>query len=509
MKQHQGATGLGKPHDLIAALFEFEALPGRYPLTLREPRMLFERSRDVMLLASGRAVKGLALDFPEIARVQRAACFFVRTALLRPGADHYTLMGLEPGFLKEDQRDHYRMLMRLTHPDFARASGAWPSDAATRINQANDVLASVMRRAEYDQSRAISGTGKMPVDSLAVILPRPVERKNSAKRGWTLASMGVGAIALTLTHWPDSMEDSHPPQVALLNFPAAATQIAPIVPAKLVQAEKDAQAAKLAQAAKDVQAAKLAQAAKDAEAAKLAQAAKEAQAARLAQAEKNAQSAKLAQVEKDAQAAKLAQAAKYGQTAKLAQAAKDAQAAKLARAPLIEHESHAAIAARSVQASGLAPENPVAPAVVAAVSFKPPVSTLALPSSPSVSDSVGRPSMVDVQPALNRLIQAMQAGRGEELLHGLDRSLRQSRGAADLVNAYNFLVGGCTAVRLGPVQLRSRPSADQLAVDGVVQLVLQDHAPPSPVRELRLRALFSQRDGQVVMTELSAGGFRP
>lgn len=83
------------------------------------------------------------------------------------------------------------------------------------------------------------------------------------------------------------------------------------------------------------------------------------------------------------------------------------------------------------------------------------------------------------------------------------------RGAADLVNAYNLLVSGSRAVRLGPVQLRARPNADQLAVDGVVQLVLQDQGQPPLVRELHLRVLFAQRDGQVVMTELSAGGARP
>lgn len=110
---------------------------------------------------------------------------------------------------------------------------------------------------------------------------------------------------------------------------------------------------------------------------------------------------------------------------------------------------------------------------------------------------------------MSQLIQAMQGGRGEELLSGLDRSVRQSEGAAGLVNAYNLLVGDSRAVRLGPVQLRSHPNADQLVVDGIVQLVLHDQGQPPPVRELRLRALFAQRGGQVVMTGLSTGGARP
>ena len=62
---------------------------------------------------------------------------------------------------------------------------------------------------------------------------------------------------------------------------------------------------------------------------------------------------------------------------------------------------------------------------------------------------------------------------------------------------------------MGRVQLRSRPTGDQLTVDGVVQLILQDLGQPLPVRELQLRAAFVMRDGQAVMTELSTSGSRP
>ena len=63
------ATRKAPSSPLVASLFDFEALPGRYPLTLREPRALFDRSRDVLLLASGRAVEGLALDAADAAAV--------------------------------------------------------------------------------------------------------------------------------------------------------------------------------------------------------------------------------------------------------------------------------------------------------------------------------------------------------------------------------------------------------------------------------------------------------
>ena len=131
-----------------------------------------------------------------------------------------------------------------------------------------------------------------------------------------------------------------------------------------------------------------------------------------------------------------------------------------------------------------------------------------LPIQP-LSDAAARPNIVDAQPALNQLIQSMQAGRGDDLLRGLERSVSRSSGASDLVNAYNLLIGGSRAVRVGRVQLRSRPTGDQLTVDGVVQLILQDQGQPLPVRELQLRAAFVMRDGQVVMTELSTSGSRP
>jgi len=432
------------PRNLKNALLDFEALPGRYPLTLREPRALFDRSRDVLMLAAGRAVPGLMLDSLEAPGLQKAACFFVRTALLRPGADHYTLLGLEPGFHKDALREHYRMLMRLTHPDFAVASGAWPTDAATRINQANDVLASVVSRADYDRSRASDVARRVTVNSLDAVLPRPTKRPRPARWVWALTGVGTTAFALlTLTQWPSSnIDDSHLTQQA--------TAESPIADAGPISSKSFEHVSKVAKAAKEIQTAKVAQAVKK------------------------------SQAEKEAQAVNVAQAAKAAQAAKVAQAFRPAPQAV-----------------------------PVAQPVATKVSFKPAAAALQPTQPQPVSEPAAQFSLVDAQPALNQLMQSMQAGRGEDMLRGLDRSVRQSKGAADLVHAYNFLVGGSRAVRVGPVQLRSRLDADQLAVDGVVQLILQDQGQPSPVRELRWRALFAQHDGQVVMTELSTRGGQP
>ena len=469
-------------------------------------------------MAAGRPVEGLALESLDAPRVKRTACFFVRVAMLRPGADHYTLLGLEPGFHKDALRDHYRMLIRLTHPDFAGISGAWPPGSATRINLAHDVLSSVVRRAEYD--RTLCGGAKrrpLVVHSLAAVLPRPVARSWPSFRVWTLAGTGVAAVLLLLT-WPGSTEFSDGAQVAQINLPgsdnASADELLKKsreeggIAARQAQAASVAQAAKLAQAPQDAklaQAARMVQAAQEAHVAKLAQTAKSAQEAQITQAARAANEAQVTMLAKEEQGAKLAEAARAARlahAAKVTQAAHEVQGLKSAQVALSVQEAQAV---KVAQVPGATQEV----TVVAVASIKPTMLPVPLHQLQPASEATASPRLVDAQPVLNQLMQSMQTGRGEDLLRGLEGPVRQSGGAADFVNAYNLLVGGSRAVRLGRVQLRGHPAANQLAVDGVVQLVLQDQGQPPPVRELQLRAVFAQRDGQVVMTELSAGGARP
>ena len=94
---------------LGACLLDFEAFPGRYPLALREPRLLFDHGTEVLILASGRPAEGLPQDEALQVQLRKAARFFVRTAMLRPGTDHYTLLGLKPAFDSATLRDHYRL----------------------------------------------------------------------------------------------------------------------------------------------------------------------------------------------------------------------------------------------------------------------------------------------------------------------------------------------------------------------------------------------------------------
>lgn len=196
---------------LSAALQDFQAFPGRYSTASREPRILFDRVTDVLTLAADRSVEGLPKDGDLALRLREAARFFVRAAMLRHGLDHYALLGVQPGFDAAVLREHYRMLIRMTHPDFASNLNEWPADAATRINLANDVLGSAERRQAYDESLA-----RKPQ---FVPVPIPTRRRPAMKEsaGWsakTLASrwpyllVGIsGALLLTLALWP--AESSH------------------------------------------------------------------------------------------------------------------------------------------------------------------------------------------------------------------------------------------------------------------------------------------------------------
>lgn len=138
---------------LIPTLLDFERSPGRFPLAKREPALLFDRAHTVLLLAAGRPVDGLEdWEASGQAQARRAARFFVRMALLRPGTDAYTVLGLPRLADADTIRSHYRLMIRLTHPDFSGGDSEWPDDAATRINLANDVLSSTSRRADLDRT---------------------------------------------------------------------------------------------------------------------------------------------------------------------------------------------------------------------------------------------------------------------------------------------------------------------------------------------------------------------
>ena len=519
---HAQADRTSALRHLIDTLFDFESLPGRYPLSLREPRILFDGSHDVLLLAAGRPIDGLAPGIADMPHLKRAACFFIRIAMLRPGADHYTVLGLEPGFSQNSLRLHYRMLIRLTHPDFVGNGNGngngevWPTGSATRINLAHDVLSSAIRRAEYSQT--LSGSEKHRIllaHSLVAVLPRPVAYGNRffKNRAWAFVCAGFIALLLLGTLCTANFGDTDQGRVARIELPdspgAAAAEFrnsarsavqGESASAPTVSASSSGSADK---ASKDLRATLIRD--DDGSAAnQQAQQARQVQVVSELRDAKNSETAKLAQAEKLAELAeqaKLTQTVLVPQAPKTAQASLEFKAVKSTQLTQLIQEPQLTLTTRL-------PGNPevLITEVASVTGNAAPVKLLLIQP---MSDSATKPNLVDAQPALNQLIQSMQAGRGDDLLRGLERSVSRSSGASDLVNAYNLLIGGSRSVRVGRVQLRSRPTGDHLTVDGMVQLILQDQGQPLPVRELQLRAAFVMRDGQVVMTELSTSGSKP
>lgn len=174
---------------LLPALLDFERSPGRFPVALREPRPLFEHIGSVMLIAAGRSLDGWPAAAGSRLELHRAARFFVRTVMLRPGSDPLTVLGLKADFEPAQLREHYRLMIRLTHPDFEVAGERWPADAATRVNLAHDLLS----RGSRSNPAAAKAARARP------LLPGPAAtHKPKRPRGWSprarLALAGTGLV---------------------------------------------------------------------------------------------------------------------------------------------------------------------------------------------------------------------------------------------------------------------------------------------------------------------------
>lgn len=147
-----------RAHELHAALLDYQRKPAPFSMSREMPAIFSSSIRGILQLAGGRG------HADGNAPLQKAACFFVRSAMLHPRADHYALLGLASDSGMRTIKEHYRLLMRLLHPDFSASSSArWPADAAARVNIAYEVLVTTARRELYDEQRAAAA-------------PRPVER---------------------------------------------------------------------------------------------------------------------------------------------------------------------------------------------------------------------------------------------------------------------------------------------------------------------------------------------
>ncbi len=524
---------------LAACLLDFEAYPGRYPLALREPRLLFDHGTEVLTLASGRALEGLPQDAALEAQMRRAARFFVRIALLRPGVDHYTLLGVAPGFDAAVLREHYRMLIRLTHPDFAADGGEWPAGAATRINQANDVLSSPQRRQDYELAQP--GGRQWAPSVHAPVLPRPVPGpRPRAGRSRHRAVLAGGAIAsvLALGGWlwsgtPDGDQGVIVAQEGGAALPAPASALAPAPASAPAPVPAPRSAPVPAPAPAPVAATPVPPPASERAVASV-------QSRPPARAPDPVLPAPRSVGPAPPRALTPAPATVVaGVPSPLpgpalglrATAALNLPAAAAAPLPASPTPTPAAPPAQSpapavatalvsptvpVTAPPVAPTPPVAavaplPAPVPVVPVVPQPAVLAVaapaartPAAPEPGPQTARIGMADVQPLLGHVLGVLQSGRGEKVLPWVERPSRQGDGADGFVQTYNRVVANARSVRLGPVRFSGRPQGEQLLVDGVVVLLVQDENQQPATRELALRAQFASRGGQPVMTQLNA-----
>ncbi|NWF44255.1 J domain-containing protein [Hydrogenophaga sp. D2P1] len=480
---------------LLPALLDFERSPGRYRVVLREPRPLFEHTLAVLQLAVGRSVDGLADLAHEPAQtdeLKRAARFFVRTVLLRPGVDHYTLLGLAPGCEADELREHYRLMIRLTHPDFAAGSGeAWPADAATRINQANDVLSSFERRSDYNAAQASA----QPVASAAagaaaasakvaqkkpatprsrVLTLRPKKDADAAAdrtgprvpRGVKIALASLGALGAATA--------------LLLNGPAGdsgslAVRKLPSVANPTLQAETSLVLVGGAASEAQVDTAPAPAPAPVAEPEPVAPQPKP----------------RRPRTNRELAAAKAAEGSASGAPSEAALSLTMDTRMVVTPTPVAMPVSMTVAAAVPAPAPRAA-----APA---------PAALPAEPAAPSASRAtLPAPTLAQVQPALSNLVASLPSGRGENMAQWIDSGFRAHPDTGRFVGRFNQLLAGLRVTQLGHVRFSSRTQGVQLVVDGVIVLHTQDMNNEARVRDLHLRAFFQPQDGQPVLTHLVA-----
>lgn len=479
---------------LLPALLDFERSPGRYRVVLREPRPLFEHTLAVLQLAVGRSVDGLADLAHEPAQtdeLKRAARFFVRTVLLRPGVDHYTLLGLAPGCEADELREHYRLMIRLTHPDFAAGSGeAWPADAATRINQANDVLSSFERRSDYNAALASA----QPVASAAagaaaasakvaqkkpatprsrVLTLRPKKDADAAAertgprvpRGVKIALASLGALGAATA--------------LLLNGPVGdsgslAVRKLPSVANPTLQAETSLVLAGGAASEAQVDTAPAP-----------APAAEPEPVAPQPKPRRNRTNRELA-------------------AAKAAEASASGAPGEAALSLMMDTRMVAPVAMPVSMAVAAAVPAP-APMPRAAAPAPAPAALPAEPAAPAASRAaLPAPTLAQVQPVLSNLVASLPSGRGENMAQWIDSGFRAHPDTGRFVGRFNQLLAGQRVTQLGQVRFSSRTQGVQLVVDGVIGLHTQDMNNEARVRDLHLRAFFQPQDGQPVLTHLVA-----
>lgn len=505
--QRDAATSSPSPTALAAALTEYFAAPGRHQLTRRQPAILFASIREVLQIASDRGQSGEAPPVQR-AKVREAARFFVRAALLYPGADHYSLLGYERASQPADLKDRYRLLMRLIHPDFARPNeDPWPVDAAVRVNRAYEVLSSPVLRREYDEQLAIAPRQQTPAKAQRHLARQPVARRIPRLRlragvAWAIGiALSVPAILLLLPRQEPAhlvqrrsvaVQPAEESWIRLRDGPAAPAPGSAeqrTLPAPVPEAS-DAHDGRVRQ--DSIPAVPPTQGV-DAIAAG-------APAARLVpppQGPARAAAGPDLRVLPAAGTQPIERAGALQLPVVPAASAVPPATAMPAAAPAglqqKEPEIRHAVTAPEVRAL-LAAASAVAPAGTSPA--PPPLMAKARPTAPMLT-------MADVQPHISLLLETLGTGRGDRLLELLDADARARPEALALSRQYEQLITRGRPVGVSHVQFASEQREGVLLVTGSMRLHLGDPTIGSVGQPFQFRAEFAQRGDLVRLTGLS------
>jgi len=516
------------------ALLEFHRTPGKYALIRRQPSVLFSSVKDVLQIASGRAPETDSASAPA-SPVRQAACFFVRSALLYPDADHYALLGLDKDADAAEIKDRYRQMMRLMHPDFAGAlnDADWPADAATRVNQAYDVLSSPVRRRAFDEARdppAPPSPQPRPDARAAFRAAAHPPKTHPRYRLKQLAAVfGVaGSVALAATLYVGSANEKESlvqrsreiDEMVAAALPAQEPSPAPeAIAMPQVPAADNAEPGEIA-ASPPLPAIRI----EAAPAPALPIAASPAPVPRTLPPASAVATTAVPRLEAQPLAPASAAIAKQPELPPVATIAP----ARVAPAPLavivaaVPAPAPAPmpvaaalavpaplpspvplVAATPAASPAFAPIPSPAPAPVVVAAARPAVFSPAAGPAPAPVRAGTSVTLADVHPLLSKLLQQMESGWGDQVLSVLEREARAAPAAQALARNYTALLDGSHRVRLANVQFKSEPREGRLLVIGHVSMLVGEAGPGVAPKQLSVQAEFASRDGSVVMTRLA------
>lgn len=552
---------------LARLLLEVHQQPGAHALTRRQPARLFRDMPQILQWAAGRS---LGESAPAVActgaDLQLAAKWLVRQTCLRQGADVLTVMGLASGFTRDDLRQHYRLLIRLTHPDFMAAhpgSAPWPEDAAQRINIANDALLRRLGDADTDPG------GPEPPPPQAVhapppppawprppsVPPRPRQGSSAAGQrhagsAWEsisprtkMAGAATGAVLCVVALIWGNGNSSGSRLVARPAAPAIAAPTAVVVTTQAAPAEQPAAQPQPQPQPLPVQAEPLPEKAGGSapptlstrlpESAPLASLS--AQLPRVLPPSPTSAPMEPAPSPAPRTSAPAAVQVAVQTVATQAQPrapavpqrpAADEPAAKAESAlrwwEMSPPETSVALMGSTEPVTAVAPVAPAAPvaplmrdpppAVVLAAATRP-AAVVPPPDAAPVPPPVVVPSpvptslgMADVQGVMSNLLGHLGAGRAHEVV----AMVVSGRGnSGDFSQRYREWLGSSRVKGLGVVSMEARPRQDQLWVDGTVELRLTTEEGQADRRFLPFRATFEGEPAKVVLVGLSVRQVQP